>query len=159
VVYNHFGPDSIDVWRFDGWGENDKGGIYFYNDWRSSTPWGETRPDYGRPEVQDYILDNVSMWLADCRLDGLRLDSTIYMRNVAGHNDDPDNDLPEAWTLLQRINDRVRKINPRALTVAEDVGANHYITEAEGLGGAGFGAQWELSFPAALRATLNPVDD
>ena len=48
VVYNHFGPSDLDLWQFDGWSENDKGGIYFYNDWRSSTPWGDARPDYGR---------------------------------------------------------------------------------------------------------------
>src|SRR4029078_10818424 len=35
VVYNHFGPSDLDLWRFDGWSENDKGGIYFYNDWRA----------------------------------------------------------------------------------------------------------------------------
>src|SRR3989338_6458132 len=48
VVYNHLGPSDLDLWQFDGWSENDKGGIYFYNDHRSQTPWGETRPDYGR---------------------------------------------------------------------------------------------------------------
>ncbi|MCK7493864.1 MAG: alpha-amylase family glycosyl hydrolase [Comamonadaceae bacterium] len=52
VVYNHFGPSDLDLWRFDGWSENDKGGIYFYNDDRSSTPWGDTRPDYGREAVR-----------------------------------------------------------------------------------------------------------
>jgi len=35
VVYNHFGPSDLDIWQFDGWSENDAGGIYFYNDWRS----------------------------------------------------------------------------------------------------------------------------
>ena len=44
VVYNHFGPSDLDLWRFDGWSENEKGGIYFYNDYRSSTPWGDTPP-------------------------------------------------------------------------------------------------------------------
>lgn len=38
VVYNHFGPSDLGLWQFDGWQENDKGGIYFYNDWRSDTP-------------------------------------------------------------------------------------------------------------------------
>ena len=51
VVYNHFGPDDLDLWRFDGWFENDGGGIYFYNDYRAETPWGHTRPDYGRAEA------------------------------------------------------------------------------------------------------------
>ncbi|HXF64705.1 MAG TPA: alpha-amylase family glycosyl hydrolase, partial [Caldilineaceae bacterium] len=40
VVYNHFGPSDLDLWRFDGWSENDYGGIYFYNDWRAENPWG-----------------------------------------------------------------------------------------------------------------------
>lgn len=38
VVYNHFGPSDLDLWRFDGWGPEGKGGIYFYNDRRSQTP-------------------------------------------------------------------------------------------------------------------------
>jgi 1,4-alpha-glucan branching enzyme len=58
VVYNHFGPSDLDLWQFDGWTENDKGGIYFYNDDRSSTPWGDTRPDYGREEVRRFIHDD-----------------------------------------------------------------------------------------------------
>jgi 1,4-alpha-glucan branching enzyme len=37
LVYNHFGPQDLDLWRYDGWYENDGGGIYFYNDWRSET--------------------------------------------------------------------------------------------------------------------------
>jgi 1,4-alpha-glucan branching enzyme len=61
VVFNHFGPSDLDLWQFDGWSENDKGGIYFYNDHRAHTPWGETRPDYGRGEVRQYILDNVRL--------------------------------------------------------------------------------------------------
>ncbi len=54
VVYNHFGPDDMDIWRFDGWYENEKGGIYFYNDWRAETPWGDTRPDYSKDEVKQH---------------------------------------------------------------------------------------------------------
>jgi 1,4-alpha-glucan branching enzyme len=154
VVYNHLGPADLDIWQFDGWSHDGKGGIYFYNDWRSKTPWGETRPDFGRQEVQQYILDNVAMWMNDCHLDGLRVDSTIFIRNAEGHNDDPGSDLAEGWYLLQHINELARKINPGAFTVAEDVGANHYITKPTSEGGAGFYAQWELNFPKVLRDAL-----
>ncbi len=44
MVYNHFGPGDLDLWQFDGWQENEGGGIYFYNDWRAETPWGTTAP-------------------------------------------------------------------------------------------------------------------
>ena len=43
VVYNHLGPSDLDLWQFDGGRENNRGGIYFYNDYRAKTPWGETQ--------------------------------------------------------------------------------------------------------------------
>jgi 1,4-alpha-glucan branching enzyme len=160
VVYNHLGPDSsLDIWQFDGWSQDDKGGIYFYNDWRSKTPWADTRPDYGRPEVRQYILDNVRMWLNDFRLDGLRVDSTIFIRNAKGNNDDPSNDLADGWYLLQKITDLARKIEPAALVIAEDVGANGFITRPVNEGGAGFSSQWSTNLPHALRGVLDAVND
>jgi len=154
VVYNHLGPMNFDMWQFDGWQKNGKGGIYFYNDWRSNTPWGDTRLDYGRPEVRDYVLDNVRMWLHDCHVDGLRADSTIFIRNAKGNNDAPDTDLPDGWSLLRDINKLARKIDPGALTIAEDVGSNDYLTKPVSDGGAGFSSQWETGFPHALRDAL-----
>ena len=155
VVYNHFGPDSnLDLWCFDGWNKDNYGGIYFYNDWRADTPWGSTRPDYGRQEVQQYILDNVKMWALDCHVDGLRLDSTIFIRNAKGTNNDPSTDLSEGWHLLQQVNDLARRIKPSLITIAEDVGDNEYLVKQVHDGGAGFSAQWELGFPFALRNAL-----
>jgi 1,4-alpha-glucan branching enzyme len=53
VVYNHFGPGDLDLWRFDGWSDEiHDGGIFFYDKDRANTPWGDTRPDYGRREVR-----------------------------------------------------------------------------------------------------------
>src|SRR5690606_33746919 len=144
VVYNHFCPeDDQALWRFDGWHENDGGGIYFYNDWRGQTPWGG-RPDFGRPEVRQFWLDNVKHWLLDCRLDGLRVDSTLYTRNVYGRHYDPSTDLPEAWTFLQELNALAHKINPHALMIGEDVAENEYITKPGSEGGAGFDTQWQV---------------
>lgn len=149
VVYNHI-SNTNDLWQYDGWSENNRGGIYFYNDGRADTPWG-SRFDYGRPEVRQFILDNVAMWLTEYRVDGLRVDSTIFMRNTLGNNDDPAHDLPEAWTLMQDINALVHKINPDAITVAEDYSINDYLTKKASEGGAGFDAQWGTSFPLAIR--------
>ena len=58
VVYNHLGPNDLDLWVFDGWSQNNLGGIYFYNDTRCVTLWGNTRPDYGRGEVRQFLRDN-----------------------------------------------------------------------------------------------------
>ncbi len=74
VVYNHLGPGDLDLWRFDGWAEGEWGGIYFYNDERAVTPWGNTRPDYGRGEVRSFLRDSALTWLEEFRADGLRFD-------------------------------------------------------------------------------------
>lgn len=160
VVYNHFGPGAgLDLWQFDGWSQDGMGGIYFYNDWRAETPWGQTRPDFGRQEVRQYITDNVRMWLSECRIDGLRLDSTIYLRNVKGHNNDPGNDIPDGWSMLQDITSVAKKIKPGAILIAEDSSGNDYITKKREDGGAGFSAQWEVTFPHTLRDALGVVHD
>lgn len=159
VVYNHLSPQpNFDLWQFDGWSLPGKGGIYFYSDWRIETPWGP-RLDYGRPEVRNYILDSIRMWLEDCHVDGLRADAIFAIRNAKGYNDDPDHDIPEGWQLLQEISETVHSINPYAVTFAEDVACNDYISKPVSKGGIGFSAQWETTFPNILRHAINPVND
>ncbi len=152
VVYNHFFIET-DLWQYDGWNENDLGGIYFYNDERGKTPWGG-RPDYGRPEVRQFILDNVTMWLTEYKIDGLRVDSTIYMRNTDGNNDKHEFDIPDAWSLMADINELAHKINPNALMIAEDNSSNTGIVTPIDQNGAGFDAQWEVGFPHVIRDAL-----
>jgi len=153
VVYNHFSTET-GVWQFDGWSENNRGGIYFYNDERGDTPWGG-RPDYGRAEVRQFILDNVTMWLTEYHIDGLRIDSTIYMRNTKGSEGGPEHDIADAWSLLQEIASLAHKINPHVIMIAEDNSGNEAITKPVSEGGAGFDAQWGLTFPYALRSMLD----
>lgn len=152
VVYNHFFPET-DLWQFDGWSENDRGGIYFYNDERGDTPWGG-RPDYGRPEVRQFILDNVTMWLTEYHIDGLRVDSTIYMRNTQGVEGTDATEIADAWELMREMNSLAHKINPHVLMVAEDSSIDAALTKPLADGGAGFDAQWGLAFPHTVRIAL-----
>jgi 1,4-alpha-glucan branching enzyme len=156
VVYNHFGPSDLDLWQFDGWSENGKGGIYFYNDWRSSTPWGDTRPDYGRGEVRQYIYDNAMMWLQEFRADGLRYDMTLYMRSVDGSDH---NEISDGFSLAQWINREIKKNFPGKVTIAEDLQNNRFITECESLGGANFSSQWDANFVHPIRDQIIQIND
>ncbi len=156
VVYNHFGPSDLDLWRFDGWSENDGGGIYFYNDWRRETPWGDTRPDYGRPQVRRFIRDNALMWLDEYRVDGLRMDMTLYIRSVRA---DAREALPDGWSLMRWVNTEIRKHHPKALTIAEDLQNNAAITETAENGGAAFGSQWDAQFVHPIREAVIAVSD
>ncbi len=154
VVYNHFGPSDLDLWQFDGWSENDKGGIYFYNDERSSTPWGDTRPDYGREQVRRFIHDNAMMWLYDYHVDGLRYDMTPYIRSVNGSG----KDLQEGWDLMRWINTSVREQYPGRILIAEDMQKDPTITQVDD-GGAAFHAQWDGAFVHPIREAVIVMDD
>jgi 1,4-alpha-glucan branching enzyme len=158
VVYNHLGPTDLDLWQFDGWHEDGHGGIYFYNDERRVTPWGDTRPDYGRPEVRQYLCDNALRWLEQRYADGLRWDATGWIRNIYGNND-PSNDIPDGWRLMQWINDQKNQRQPWKLSIAEDLQQNDWITRNTAAGGAGFDAQWDAAFVHPVRRAITPASD
>ncbi|HLX44684.1 MAG TPA: alpha-amylase family glycosyl hydrolase [Bryobacteraceae bacterium] len=159
VVYNHLGDSAGDMWQFDGWSQNGKGGIYFYNDWRSHTDWGETRFDYGRGEVCQYLRDNALRWLEQRFADGLRWDSTGSIRNVNDQNNDPGGDLADGWALMQRINSEIGQRQPWKISIAEDMKENEWITKDAGSGGAGFNAQWSSAFVSTIRGAIIGSDD
>lgn len=151
VVHNHYGPSDLDMWQFDGWSQNSKGGIYFYQDYRSSTPWGDTRPDYGRGEVRTYIKDSIMSWLTEYRVDGLRWDSTVNIRNT---NNGMGTDIPDGWSLMQYCNNEVDASQSWKISIAEDLQNNDYITKPTGAGGAGFDSQWDAQFVHPIRDAI-----
>ena len=154
VVNNHWGPSDMDLWQFDGWAAGPNyGGIYFYNDIRSQTPWGDTRPDYGRGEVRQFIRDNAMFWLEEYRLDGMRWDSTSSMRNG------PTGEIPDAWSLLQWSNDEIDWNQGWKISIAEDMWSNPWITKSTGEGGAGFDSQWDPNFVHPMRGALIAPND
>ncbi len=162
VVYNHLGPEDLDLWQLDGWspdGHPWQGGIYFYNDGRSATPWGDTRPDYGRGEVRQFLRDNALRWLEERYCDGLRFDATGWIRNVRGSDVDHGADLPDGWSLMQWINSEIKSRQPWKLTIAEDMQDNEWLTKDVGAGGAGFGTQWGAGFLHTLQDALFQVED
>ncbi|MCU0483085.1 MAG: alpha-amylase family glycosyl hydrolase [Chloroflexi bacterium] len=154
VVYNHLGPSDLDLWQFDGWAEGESGGIYFYNDERATTPWGATRPDYGRGEVRTFLRDSALTWLEEFRCDGLRFDSTIHIRTVDGNPANPAAALPDGWSLMAWINDEIRARQPWKITIAEDLTNDPALVAPTEAGGAGFSAQWDAGFVHPIRAAL-----
>ncbi|WP_299823182.1 alpha-amylase family glycosyl hydrolase [uncultured Jannaschia sp.] len=159
VVYNHFGPSDLNLWRFDGWGEGERGGVYFYQDHRAATPWGETRPDYGRQEVRQFIRDNALYWLEDFRVDGLRFDMTLYIRTISGDEGSEGDQLPDGWSLMAWLNDEIADRFPGRITIAEDLRQVDAVTATTGEGGAGFGAQWGAAFVHPVREALIAAED
>ena len=144
VVHNHYGPTDLDLWGFDGWSENGLGGIYFYNDDRAHTPWGSTRPDYGRPEVRAFIRDQIFMFADEYRVDGFRWDSVFHIVSFSEQNPAPN---PEGIRMLRDINRELSETRPRLVRIAEDHAFAHDML---------FDAQWDIGYRWAV---FHPVAD
>lgn len=147
VVHNHYGPNDMPMWCFDGecYGA---GGIYFYTDHRLHTPWGP-RPDYGRAQVRDFIRDSAAQWLREYHIDGLRFDATMVMREAG----------IDGWQLLQRVTHELKAAQPWKLLVAEDFRDVEAITRPTFAGGAGFDSQWDGRFFHPVASALLAQDD
>jgi 1,4-alpha-glucan branching enzyme len=148
VVHNHYGPDLLDMWNFDGWSGSNSlggGGIYFYESDTNLeiTPYGDTRPNFSSNQVCSFIQDNFTMWLAECHVDGFRWDTPNLMMH-----DNLNNYIPAAGNLIQAINDMIHSNYPGTISIAEDV--YDYI---------GFDSTWDTSYPFTVTPVLtNTVD-
>src|ERR1039457_6574415 len=99
VVYNHLVDNNL-LKEFGGFTTSEiPGGIFLYGGDRANTGFGP-RPDYGRPQVRQYINDNALLLLRDYGVDGLRFDDTIDIR-AFGKQHSTNN---EGIELLQEVN-------------------------------------------------------
>jgi len=153
VVFNHLGPSDLGAWQFDGWNENDLGGIYFYNDDRAHTPWGSTRPNFGENAVRQWLRDAVIQWFDEYHIDGIRMDGTRWIEWTDEGNN------PDGWSWMQWVNDELDSLYPGKLVAAEDMSSNHWITKPTSAGGAGFDAQWDPWFVHPVREVVETPDD
>jgi 1,4-alpha-glucan branching enzyme len=101
------------------------------------------------------------LWLHEYHCDGLRWDATSMIRNYdQTFNDNPTNDIPEGWTLMQQINDDLRAYKTNYIAIAEDllVNANsRRVTVATSSNGLGFQARWS-PFTHPIRNNITNSD-
>lgn len=76
ILQYYDGPSSSSHSKNNTPFDSENNGIYFYSDGRAETPWGP-RFNYDSPEVTQYILDSVQMWLTEYHISGFRWDSTV----------------------------------------------------------------------------------
>ncbi|WP_163504825.1 malto-oligosyltrehalose trehalohydrolase [Fodinicola acaciae] len=134
AVYNHLGPSG---------GHLDEFGPYF----AGRTIWGPTLnlsgPD--SDEVRRYVLDNVTSWLRDFHLDGLRLDAVHALSdNRAVHI------LEEMAAEVDVLSAQVRR--PLTLIAESDLNDPRVVTPRPA--GYGLAAQWNDDIHHCLRAAL-----
>jgi 1,4-alpha-glucan branching enzyme len=160
VVYNHFGPQGLDdcLSVFDGATARGFRGIYFYQDDRIWTPYGDGRPNFNAGEVRQFISDNAMTVLGEIRCDGLRFDSTIGIRHVVGgFGDNGPNE--DGRTLLRWIGEQKRSQFPQKILIAEDLQNDTSVTQDALFGGIGLDTQWDNWFLGRLQNMMFATDD
>src|SRR6266852_2292704 len=157
VVYNHLVENNL-LKAFGGFTTPEiPGGILLYGGARANTGFGP-RPDYGRPQVRQYINDNALLLLRDYGVDGLRFDDTIDMRTFgpgrAANN--------EGAELLREINSSYRNTDPKQpgkITIAEDLQSSGDVTLQSGPIGLEFNSQWDDTMVNIMRGVVTQVND
>lgn len=157
VVYNHLVGNNL-LKAFGGFTRPEiPGGIYLYGGDRADTGFGP-RPDYGRPQVRQYIIDNALMLLRDYGVDGLRFDDTIDMRTYGN----PRMPNAEGAQLLRDINSAYRNTDPKQpskITIAEDLQSSGDVTQQSGPVGLEFNSQWDDTLVNVLRGVMTQLND
>ena len=127
LVHSHAVANERDgLSRFDGTDYQ-----YFHaggKGWHSA--WGSRCFDYGKIPVLHFLLSNCKFWLEEYGFDGYRFDGvtsmlfwdhglgsafTNYAQYFNGSVDD------DAWVYLNLANRVIHEVNPKAITIAEDV--------------------------------------
>ena len=118
--------------------------------------WSTRLFNYGKPEVQHFLLSNLKYWLVEYHLDGFRFDGVTSMlyhhhgRGTAFDNYNKyfsmDTDL-EAITYLQLATELTKEVNPDSILIAEDMSGLPGMCLPISDGGVGFDYRLAMGLP------------
>ncbi|MBJ6364280.1 1,4-alpha-glucan branching protein GlgB [Paenibacillus sp. GCM10012307] len=149
-VPGHFCKDAHGLRDFDGTP------LYEGADWRRAEKplWGTLAFDFGKSEVQSFLISSAIFWMEVFHLDGLRVDAVASMIDL--HFDKPESmrtfnehggkDNMAALQFLKKLNEAVFHYYPTALMIAEDSSSWPAVTGPSYLGGLGFNFKWNMGW-------------
>lgn len=142
---------------------------YFYHgDRREHPAWDSLCFDYGKDNVIHFLLSNCKYWLNEFHFDGFRFDGVTSMLYYShglgeafcnygdyynGHQDD------NAICYLTLANELIHEINPKAITIAEEVSGMPGLAAKFKDGGMGFDYRMAMNIPDYWIKTIKERKD
>lgn len=153
IVHSHAARNEAEgITNLDG-----SGTLYFHSGQRGEhKAWGTKCFNYGLDATLYFLLSNCKFWMEEYHLDGFRFDgvtSMLYLdhgleRSFTSYKDYfSENTDKDAITYLTLANRLIHEINPKAITIAEDMSGMPGLAAPVAEGGAGFDYRMSMGVP------------
>ena len=153
IVHSHAVKNEMEgLGRYDGSYTQ----FFYEGDRREHPAWDSLCFDYGKNEVIHFLLSNCKYWIEEYKFDGFRFDgvtSMLYYDHGLGkafgsYNDYYDGGQDDnAITYLTLANLLIHEVNPKAVTIAEEMSGMPGLALAFEKGGMGFDYRMAMGIP------------